>query len=534
MQIVVSSTKPTLVRPILTICWVALACSSPTGSNPGDRVDGNATGGSTVTEASGGSTTAPIGIGGATAVNGGAASGGATSSGGVVETGGAFAAGGSPGAGGMSVSGGATATGGVLRNTGGVTASVGGVGGVGSTGSGGSPLTGGTTPTGGKSTATGGSFGIGGTQARGGSGIGGTSAQGGTSNTGGTSTEGACDDPTKVTWTGAPARPQLTDAVAPCFTIKRYLKDWDPTSGLPGASTLAATYTVAADGSGTHTTVQAAVKAATGPARTYILVKPGKYRETVCVQGTTPITLYGTDPDPASVAIAYDNVNGKAVSGSSVNECQPASGTFGTTTSSTFFVKSNDFQAMNLTIANDYAEPGNVTAQAVAMTTQGDRLVFQNVRFIGNQDTLQPGAASATAIARSYYRSCKVEGDTDFIFGNGTAVFDGCDITYIGTRKTGGSHMAPSTDKSNLYGFLFVASHFIAGEGSKAGAARLGRAWDVSNQPNSNGQAILRECQLDSHVSNTEPWGESTESRPFSADGNRFFEYRNTGPGAAK
>ena len=301
---------------------------------------------------------------------------------------------------------------------------------------------------------------------------------------------------------------------------------------LPAPS--AATYTVAADGSGTHKTVQSAIKAASGAARVYILVKPGKYRETVCVQGSTPITLYGADADASLVTIAYDNVNGKTVGSSLVNECQPASGTFGTTTSSVFFVKSNEFQAMNLTIANDHAEPGNVTAQAVAMTTQGDRLHFQNVRLIGNQDTLQPGAASATAGARSYYKSCKVEGDTDFIFGNGTAVFDGCDITYIATRKTGGSHMAPSTDKSNPYGFLFIGSHIIAGTGSKAGAARLGRAWDVSNQPNTNGQAVLRNCQLDNHVSPTAPWGESTQSRAFSADGNRFFEYKNTGDGAAK
>jgi pectinesterase len=199
-----------------------------------------------------------------------------------------------------------------------------------------------------------------------------------------------------------------------------------------------------------------------------------------------------------------------------------------------FFVKSNDFQAMNLTIENDYAEPGNVTAQAVAMTTTGDKLHFQNVRFIGNQDTLQPGSTAPTTVARSYYQSCKIEGDTDFIFGNGTAVFDNCEITYIGTRKTGGVHFAPSTDQSNPYGLLVVRSHIIAGTGSKAGAARLGRAWDVSNQPSSNGQVVVRDSQIDNHVLPAEPWGASTSGRAFSASGNRFFEYKNTGGGAAK
>jgi pectinesterase len=326
----------------------------------------------------------------------------------------------------------------------------------------------------------------------------------------------------------------LTDTIAPCFTAKRYLGDWDPLPSLPEASTLTPTLTVAADGSGSHKTVQEAIKAATGTARVYILVKPGKYRETVCVQGTTPITLYGAEADATKVTIAYDNVNGKSVGSGLVNECQPATGTFGTTTSSAFFVKANDFQAMNMTIANDHSESGGETAQAVAMTTHGDRLQFQNIRFLGNQDTLQPGAPSATTKARSYYKSCFVEGDTDFIFGSGTAVFDKCDISYVGTRKTGGSHMAPSTDKSNTYGFLFTNSHFIAGSGAKAGAARLGRAWDVSNKPNSNGAAIIRESEIDNHINTSTPWGESTESRAFSADGNRMYEYKNTGTGAAK
>lgn len=489
-----------LYRSISTVLSISLSliwfgCSGNNGSTSSPKTGGKANGG---IKASGGETS----------------SGGLPTTGGMQSLGGSPSSGGKPSSGGM-VMGGKTGMGGALGTGGSVTGGT--VGGETGTATGG--------------TAQGGSSSSGGTSG-GVIATGGVTGKGGASSSGGSTSDGACSGLSKVTWTGASSRPMLTDAIAPCFTTKRYLGDWDPTS--LDASTLTPTFTVAADGSGSHKSVQEAVKAATGSARVLILVKPGKYRETVCVQGATPITLYGADVDATKVTIAYDNVNGKSVGSSLVNECQPASGTFGTTTSSTFFVKSNDFQAINMTIANDYAEPGNGTAQAVAMTTHGDKLQFQNVRFLGNQDTLQPGSSSDTTVARSYYKSCFVEGDTDFIFGNGTAVFDECSINYVGVRKTGGSHLAPSTDKSIAYGFLFVKSHFIAGTGAKAGAARLGRAWDVSNKPNSNGAAVIRDSEIDNHVSPTTPWGESTQSRPFSADGNRFYEYKNTGAGAAK
>ncbi len=336
-------------------------------------------------------------------------------------------------------------------------------------------------------------------------------------------------------WTGAASRPQLSDGSAPCYTVRRYLGDWDPSAGLPPAATLKPHFRVALDGSGTHTSVQAAASAATGSARVYILVEPGTYRELVCVSGTTPITLYGADADATRVGIAYDNYNAKPVDGAQVNPCAPVSGaTFGTTPSSTFFVKSNDFQAMNLTISNDYAEPDGGTAQAVAMTTEGDRLVFQNVRFIGNQDTLQPSSPSESAVARAYYKSSYIEGDTDFIFGRGTAVFDACDISYVGTRKTGGAHLAPSTDGSSPYGFLVINSHIIGGAGTKPFSTTLGRAWNMTKATNPNGQAVIRDTLIDSHVHTAAPWADSTggSRKPFDANTNRMFEYNNTGPGA--
>jgi len=48
--------------------------------------------------------------------------------------------------------------------------------------------------------------------------------------------------------------------------------------------------------------------------------------------------------------------------------------------------------------------------------------------------------------------NCKIIGDTDFIFGGATAVFENCEI--VSTPK-GGYVTAASTDLEN-YGFLFL------------------------------------------------------------------------------
>jgi pectinesterase len=343
----------------------------------------------------------------------------------------------------------------------------------------------------------------------------------------------------------------LTDEAAACYTIQRYLAqagtigslvtdNWDPSAGLPAASTYTPTYTVAADGSGTHTSVQAAItdaNSAAGTDRVYILVKPGTYRELVCVRGTVPITLYGVDEDATQVTIAFDNYNSKTVDSAQTNACAAPSGaTYGTSGSTTFFVSSPGFHAQNLTIANDFVE-GTLTSgvQAVAITTTGDQLVFQNVRVLGNQDTLQVKSGSGTVVARSYFKNSYIEGDTDFIFGRGTAVFDGCTITYVSTRKNNSTHLAPSTEASNPYGMLIINSTMVGDAAMPTGTAFLGRAWDESSAAAPNGQAVIRNTQISDHIRVAGPWtAAATSNRAFNPDTNRLFEYQNTGTGAAQ
>lgn len=419
---------------------------------------------------------------------------------------------------------------------------------IGPSGSGGGRYTGGTTGTGGDQDPDG-SIGIGGTTGSGGS----TSTGGlaGSVGSGGSPGGGASFDAGGPVLVGTATRPQLTADDAQNYTVLKYLAQagtigamvpdhWDPTAGLGDVSALAPTFTVGPKG--THTTVQAAIDAAAamgGTARLYILVQPGTYRELVCVRTPVPITLYGADSDASKVVIVYDNYSAKP-NDSVGNPCKPptqGTATYGTSSSATFIVYARDFQAKNLTISNDYAD--NPTSQAVALLTSTDKIVLENVRLLGNQDTFYVTSGGPTLVTRLYMKDSYVEGDTDFVFGRGTAVLDGVTLHSLAT-KTGGTPLAPSTAPGNPYGFLVINGNFTAATGLADDSTYLGRAWDEGagsgyvSGSSPNGQALVRDSMIGAHIRTNDPWtNAATTKRPYSTTGNRLYEYDNTGPGAA-
>jgi pectinesterase len=372
----------------------------------------------------------------------------------------------------------------------------------------------------------------------------------------------------EVALLGTPERPQLSGASAAQQTVLAYLAaagsvgalrvdNWDPTAGLGDIAGFTPDFEVAAGG--VYPTVQAAVTAAvaTGSAeRQFIAVAPGTYRELVCVPaGAPPITLYGTSPDAAETVIAFDNYSGKPkMVGTPANPCNPNLNgeTIGTSGSATFAVYSGEFQARNLSFVNDTDEAAAVSesVQGVALAVQGDRAIFENVRVLGNQDTLFLRTSNVATVARSYFKACYIEGDTDFIFGRGTAVLDGCTIHSITSRTDGGVVIAPSTDSRNPLGILVNGATFSADSGAAAENTHLGRAWDESQGSVTtysanvatgiypNGQATVRGSVLGPHLQGVAPWRPAaTTARPYnSVDGlypaNRLYEFENTGPGS--
>ena len=284
---------------------------------------------------------------------------------------------------------------------------------------------------------------------------------------------------------------------------------WDPvTNGIGDVSAFTPMFVVSADGTGTHTTVQAAITAArlvttTTCARIYILVRPGIYRATVTVPNKAsapPITLYSSDPDASHTVIVFNNA---------ALTIPPVAGAaaLGTSGSATFTNSSTSFQAKNLTFSNDYVETGSGNEQAVALLNQGDRVQFENVRVLGNQDTLYLKTVNTGTIARAYLRDSYVEGDTDFIFGRGTTVFDHVEVHTMGNSKTSGTATgAPSTELTNPYGFLYISCKFTADANVVAGSTFLARQWWESSRPQAVGKMIVRNSTIGAHINPTMPW----------------------------
>ncbi|SEF74851.1 Pectate lyase [Nonomuraea solani] len=295
-------------------------------------------------------------------------------------------------------------------------------------------------------------------------------------------------------------------------------------TALPAAAaTGRGTLVVAADGSGDHATVQDAVNAVpAGNTRPVtILVRKGTYRQQVVIPADKPhITLAGDTRDPREVVLTYDV--------SAATPKPDGSGPYGTSGSASYVISAPDFTAKNLTFENAYDEAANGPSQAVAVRTTGDRQVYDNVRFLGNQDTLYANTASATTVARQYFRDCYVEGDVDFIFGRATAVFDGCVIKALtrGSADNNGYVTAASTELSNPYGFLIYRSHLTSD--APARTVHLGRPWPAGGSATARGQVLVRESWLGQQVK-AAPW---TDMSGLNWREARLSEYRNHGPGA--
>ncbi|WP_328941304.1 pectinesterase family protein [Streptomyces sp. NBC_00250] len=279
-------------------------------------------------------------------------------------------------------------------------------------------------------------------------------------------------------------------------------------------------------GLGDHTSVQAAVTAASGTGRTLVLA-PGTYRETVAVgPARTDMTWIGASGDPRDVVVVYANAAGTP---------RPEGGTYGTTGSATTTVQAPGFTAHGITFANDFLRtdlPGNPGTQAVALKVQGDRSAFFHCRFLGHQDTLYADSMSLTTFARQYFAHCHVEGDVDFVFGRATAVFERCHFrTLLRPDLAAAPHgfvFAPSTARENPYGFL-AARCRITSE-APDGYYKLARPWVPGSDLTAWPSLVVRDSVLGQGIDAVAPYANMRDAYPWQAQ--RFAEYRNSGPGA--
>jgi len=282
--------------------------------------------------------------------------------------------------------------------------------------------------------------------------------------------------------------------------------------------------TVAKSG-GQFTSVQAAVNAVPDNSSTAhtISIGAGTYDETVSIPASKRhLTLLGATGNPADVVIEAAHYAGLT---------NPATGTpYGTEGSATVTVRASDFAAEFVTFANAFDKnknPGVTKTQAVALSMEGDRQVYEHDKFHGHQDTLLTWGATASTTLRQYVFGSVVDGDVDFIFGDGTLVVDRSTINVVNDGQfASGALVAPATWSSAAYGILITGA--TVSSSLAAGTVFLGRAWVPSS--GMVPQAVIRDTLLSAAIRTSAPWvgiGSATWTS------GRDFEFANTGPGAA-
>lgn len=259
-------------------------------------------------------------------------------------------------------------------------------------------------------------------------------------------------------------------------------------------------YVVAQDGSGDFTTIQSAIEAckAFPYQRIRVFIKNGMYHEKVIIPScNTNLSLIGENKD--STIITYDDHFNKIGKG--------RNSTFYT---ATVLVQANDFHAENLTIENSAGPVG----QALALAVEADRCLFKNCKLLGNQDTLYVAGENA----RQYFSECYIEGTTDFIFGEATALFEKCTIK----SKANSYITAASTPQGISYGFVFKYCTLQAATGIDK--VFLGRPW------RKYAKTVFINCNMGNFIL---PSGWDNWKDPENEKTVFYAEYKNTGEGAA-
>jgi pectin methylesterase-like acyl-CoA thioesterase len=403
----------------------------------------------------------------------------------------------------------------------------------GSSGGNGPAITGGATSSGGTSSASGGSLtggiGTGGAPAQGGRSGGTTSASGGTASggksaSGGAATGGASGGATAGgTQSGGTASGGLASGGAATGGARTggapsggtrtggAPSGGSPTGGAPsggsptggttatGGSTSSPcagatqTLTVAADGSGQYTTVQSAINAipSNNSKLIQVSVKAGTYHEQVTISKPF-VCLTGASATTTTITNA---------AGTNI------------VTGGTVMVSGSDFSAANIAFENT---GGDGSGQAVAFMANGLRQQFRDCRFLSYQDTLY------TNTGTQYFRNCYIQGDTDYIFGDATAVFENCTMNNVaeGTAVT-----APRTPQGTTYGFVFLGGSLTANPTTstvRSNHVYLGRPWGPY------AAAAFLNVAMGAHI-NADGWTTMSSNTLVNT---RFWEYKSTGAGA--
>ncbi len=269
----------------------------------------------------------------------------------------------------------------------------------------------------------------------------------------------------------------LSVAGTPCAGISGKT-EWSFSTKASAPPADAERITVAADGTGDFATVQGAIdfvpEKNTRP-RT-IFLRKGVYTEIVRFVEKDHVTFRGEDREQTVVAYATNEkfqpnlVNPQVAAGGSYRR-----GVF-------IGLNSSDVTLTNFTIHNTTAKGGSQAEAIIFKEVRGQtgenrsRTILTHMNLRSFQDTLQ-------ITGKAYLEDVYIEGDTDFMWGDGPCYFLRCILKTLNNRT---SFTQPRNPVSH-HGFVFVECTFDGAPGVTS--ATLGNGSGAS-------EVALIECRL--------------------------------------
>lgn len=244
------------------------------------------------------------------------------------------------------------------------------------------------------------------------------------------------------------------------------------------------------------------------------------------------LTIKGVSTDATKTVIEWDSLYGIEDEGGFLH-------TTDSTATLNVREKAVGFVIENVTISNWFNSvehfdevfgPKYGEHRALAVLIQADKVVVDNCRMLGYQDTIE------LFTGRQVIKNSYINGRTDFIFGtNNTTYFQNCEIESIDSKGyiTAFKGMNKNKDDAITYGAIFDGCEFTYKEGVEEGTTAIGRPWGAY------AAVTVINSKLDKHISKAGYNGGSSGTRYVNMSGvaptvetAKYFEYNNTGDGA--
>lgn len=280
---------------------------------------------------------------------------------------------------------------------------------------------------------------------------------------------------------------------------------------------------VALDGSGDYTSVQEAVnKAPENLSKPWLIfVRKGVYNGVLRIPSSKPyIHLIGEDADSTVIQekICCDFLVDGGYTGPTdpefvaqwkayVDQFSTARVKNSQGQDPMAYIDAKNFYSENITYNNRWGSEDRDYPQALAIRCLKDRTAFYHCRALSYQDTWRTPDGDGS---RQYIKDCYIEGNVDFIYGDGDAYFEDCHINIIKNHKPteeAGWIVAPSQGGAP-WGYVFKDCRLTS---ETAGdSIYLGRAWHGSPKTvfinlELDDKIVLRDKGWDSHFGNAIP-----------------------------